>query len=195
MDLVGAKRVRIQPAGSSEIFVIEGKESEGGVISAEIEGLSKEPSRVHASNVAYYVSNKGTGETSVTFTLLDIPGKVEDEILGYKTDESGISFVGDDTEAPYCAVTLESEDLSGEKAILAFFKGKFSRDAISAETTTNEAPEPEGSEYTFTPISDDRDGKSEGQVMAKYVGNEEATIQELEDLVFDTTVVGGLGEQ
>lgn len=184
MDLVGAKRVRIQPAGSNEIFVIEGKESEGGVISAEIEGLSKEPSRVFASNVAYYVSSKGTGETSVTFTLLDIPGKVEDEILGYKTDESGISFVGEDTEAPYCAVTLESEDLSGEKAILAFFKGKFSRDAINAETTTDEAPEPEGSEYTFTPISDDRDGKSKGQVMAKYVGDGEETFKELEKLVF-----------
>lgn len=184
MDLIGAKRVRIQPAGSNEIFVVEGKESEGGVISAEIEGLSKEPSRVHASNVAYYVSSKGTGETSVTFTLLDIPGKVEDEILGYKTDESGISFVGDDTDAPYCAVTLESEDLSGEKAILAFFKGKFSRDAINAETTTDEAPEPEGSEYTFTPVSDDRDGKSRGQVMAKYVGNDEETFTELEELVF-----------
>lgn len=194
MDLVGAKRVRIQPAGSDEIFVIEGKESKGGVISAEIEGLSKEPSRVFASNVAYYVSGKGTGETSVTFTLLDIPGKVEDEILGYKTDDSGISFVGEDTDAPYCAVTLESEDLSGEKAVLAFFKGKFSRDAVSAETTTNEAPEPEGSEYTFTPISDDRDGKSEGQVMAKYVGNEEETFKELEDLVFDTTDDGGSGE-
>ncbi|AYW50794.1 phage tail protein [Tetragenococcus halophilus] len=194
MDLIGAKRVRIQPAGSNEIFVVEGKESEGGVISAEIEGLSKEPSRVFASDVAYYVSSKGTGETSVTFTLLDIPGKVEDKILGYKTDESGISFVGDDTDAPYCAVTLESEDLSGEKAILAFFKGKFSRDAISAETTTNEAPEPEGSEYTFTPISDDRDGKSKGQVMAKYVGDEEETFKELEELVFDTTDAGGSGE-
>lgn len=184
MDLIGAKRVRIQPAGSNEIFVIEGKESEGGVISAEIEGLSKEPSRVFASDVAYYVSSKGMGETSVTFTLLDIPGKVEDEILGYKTDESGISFVGEDTDAPYCAVTLESEDLSGEKAILAFFKGKFSRDAINAETTTDEAPEPEGSEYTFTPVSDDRDGKSKGQVMAKYVGNDEETFTELEGLVF-----------
>lgn len=184
MDLIGAKRVRIQPAGSNEIFVIEGKTDEGGVISAEIEGLSKEPSRVFASNVAYYVSSKGTGETSVTFTLLDIPGKVEDEILGYKTDESGISFVGDDTDAPYCAVTLESEDLSGEKAILAFFKGKFSRDTVNAETTTDEAPEPEGSEYTFTPVSDDRDGKSKGQVMAKYVGDEEETFKELEELVF-----------
>lgn len=184
MDLIGAKRIRIQPAGSNEIFVIEGKTDEGGVISAEIEGLSKEPSRVFASNVAYYVSSKGTGETSVTFTLLDIPGKVEDKILGYKTDESGISFVGEDTEAPYCAVTLESEDLSGEKAILAFFKGKFSRDTVNAETTTDEAPEPEGSEYTFTPVSDDRDGKSRGQVMAKYVGNDEATFTELEELVF-----------
>lgn len=184
MDLIGAKRIRIQPAGSNEIFVIEGKTDEGGVISAEIEGLSKEPSRVFASNVAYYVSSKGTGETSVTFTLLDIPGKVEDEILGYKTDESGISFVGEDTEAPYCAVTLESEDLSGEKAILAFFKGKFSRDTVNAETTTDEAPEPEGSEYTFTPVSDDRDGKSKGQVMAKYVGDEEETFKELEELVF-----------
>ena len=184
MDLIGAKRIRIQPAGSNKIFVIEGKQDEGGVISAEIEGLSKEPSRVFASNVAYYVSSKGTGETSVTFTLLDIPGKVEDEILGYKTDESGISFVGEDTEAPYCAVTLESEDLSGEKAILAFFKGKFSRDTVNAETTTDEAPEPEGSEYTFTPVSDDRDGKSKGQVMAKYVGDEEETFKELEELVF-----------
>lgn len=183
-DLIGAKRIRIKIAGGNEIYVVEGKEKEGGVISAEVEGLSKEPTKVYASNVAYYVSRKGVGETSVTFTLLDLPAEIEDKILGLKTDENGISYFGEDTEAPYCAVSLESEDLSGETAILGFFKGTFGRDGITAETLTDEAPEPEGSEMTFTPISDDKEGPSKGQVMGKYIGSEEAAIKALNDQLF-----------
>lgn len=183
-DLIGAKRLRIKVAGEDETYVVEGKEKEGGVISAEIEGLSKEPTKVYASNVAYYVSRKGVGETSVTFTLLDLPAEIEDKILGLKTDENGISYFGEDTEAPYCAVSLESEDLSGETAILGFFKGTFGRDGITAETLTDEAPEPEGSEMTFTPISDDKEGPSKGQVMGKYIGSEEAAIKALNDQLF-----------
>lgn len=183
-DLIGAKRIRIKIAGGNEIYVVEGKEKKGGVISAEVEGLSKEPTKVYASNVAYYVSRKGVGETSVTFTLLDLPAEIEDKILGLKTDENGISYFGEDTEAPYCAVSLESEDLSGETAILGFFKGTFGRDGITAETLTDEAPEPEGSEMTFTPISDDKEGPSKGQVMGKYIGSEEAAIKALNDQLF-----------
>ncbi|MDN6491159.1 MAG: phage tail protein [Leuconostoc sp.] len=187
MDLIGAKRLRIQISGEEEIYVVEGKESEGGVISAEIEGLSKEPTKVYASNVAYYVSSKGVGETAATFTMLDLPSEIEDKILGLKTDDNGISYFGEDTDAPYCAVALESEDLSGETAILGFFKGKFGRDGITAETLTDEAPEPEGSELTYTPISDDKDGVTKGQVMGKYVGNDSAAIEALNAQLFGAT--------
>lgn len=183
-DYIGAKRLKIKPEGGNEIYVVEGKEKEGGIISAEIEGLSKEPTKVFASNVAYFVSAKGVGETSATFTLLDLPAKVEDEILGFKVDDNGISYVGEDTEPPNCAVSLESEDISGETAILGFFKGKFARDGITAETLTEEAPEPEGSELTFTPSSDDKDGESKGQVMAKYIGNDQTAIEALNKMLF-----------
>jgi len=193
-DYIGAKRLKIKVLGEDKIYTVEGKQAEGGVVSAEIEGLSKEPTKVYASNVAYYVSAKGVGETSVTFALLDLPSQIEDIILGYKTSESGISFLGEDTEAPDCAIAFESEDMQGETAILGFFKGKFTRDAISAETLTAEAPEPEGAEFVFTPVSDDKEGDSKGQVMGKYVGSEKSSIEELNSLLFGSENEGGNGE-
>lgn len=93
---------------AANLYVIEGEQDKGATVSAEISGLSKEPSKVYGSNIAYYVSQKGTGDVSATFGLLDLPTEVNDKILGYKTDTNKISFLGEDTEPPYCAILMES---------------------------------------------------------------------------------------
>ncbi len=95
-----------------------------------------------------------------------------------------ISFLGEDTEPPYCAVLMESADLSGDTAMLAIFKGKFSRESINFNTKTNEAFEPEAEEYVFSAIANDIEGDAKGQTVAKYVGNEEASITALRTMTF-----------
>ncbi|MEJ4209073.1 major tail protein [Enterococcus faecium] len=190
MTLVGFKKMTIGIFDSTgkipaaNLYVIEGEQDKGATVSAEISGLSKEPSKVYGSNIAYYVSQKGTGDVSATFGLLDLPTEVNDKILGYKTDTNKISFLGEDTEPPYCAILMESDDLNGDTAMLAMFKGKFSRESINLNTTTNEAFEPEAEEYVFSAIANDVEGDAKGQTVAKYVGDEEASITALKEMVF-----------
>ncbi len=43
---------------AANLYVIEGEQNKGATVSAEISGLSKEPSKVYGSNIAYYVSQK-----------------------------------------------------------------------------------------------------------------------------------------
>lgn len=166
--------------------VIEGKQDEGATVSAEISGLAKEATKVHGSDIAYYISQKGTGDVTVNFGLLDLPEDVNDKILGYKVDTNGISYMGKDTDPPYCSVLMESSDLSGEKAMLSVFKGKFSREAINLETLTSESFEPGAEEYVFTAIENDREGEAKGQTVGKYVGDVEAAITSLTESTFPT---------
>ncbi len=190
MTLVGFKKMTIgvfDESGNIPVanqFVIEGKQDKGATVSAEITGLSKDPTKVYGSDIAYYVSQKGTGDVSVNFGLLDLPEEVNDKILGYETNENNISFLGKDTEPPYCAVLLESSDLGGDSAMLAVFKGRFSRESINLNTLTNDAFEPDAEEYVFTAIANDADGEANGQSVAKYIGSEEASITALKGLVF-----------
>ncbi|MBU5366683.1 phage tail protein [Enterococcus devriesei] len=190
MTLVGFKKMTIGifdkdgKIPTANQFVIEGKQDKGATVSAEISGLSKESTKVYGSDIAYYISQKGTGDVSATFGLLDLPEDLNDKILGYKTNENKISFLGEDTEPPYCAVLMESSDLSGETAMLTIFKGKFSRESINLNTTTNEAFEPEAEEYVFSAIANDAEGDAKGQSVAKYVGKEEAAITALRTMTF-----------
>ncbi|MFC0275322.1 major tail protein [Enterococcus devriesei] len=190
MTLVGFKKMTIGifdkdgKIPKANQFVIEGKQDKGATVSAEISGLSKESTKVYGSDIAYYISQKGTGDVSATFGLLDLPEDLNDKILGYKTNENKISFLGEDTEPPYCAVLMESSDLSGETAMLTIFKGKFSRESINLNTTTNEAFEPEAEEYVFSAIANDAEGDAKGQSVAKYVGKEEAAITALRTMTF-----------
>lgn len=189
--LVGFKALRIavhDKAGKvTAIHKIEGKDNQGGMISAEVGGLSSDPVKVYASNRAYYVVQKGTGDVSATLSALDMPEAVENEILGYKTASGGFTIIGENTEPPYCSIMMESEDLHGKKALLGLFKGKFSKDGVSLETKTNENVEPEGTEYTFSAVASDKD-EFAGQVFAKYVGDEESVITAMETAVIGTVV-------
>ena len=173
--LVGFKALRIavhDAAGKVKaIHKIEGKDSLGGMISGEIEGLSSDPVKVYASNRAYYVVQKGTGDVSATLSALDMPEAVENQILGYETATGGFTVIGENTEPPYCSIMMESD--------------KFSKDGISIETKTNENVEPEGTEYTFSAVASDKEG-FEGQVFAKYVGDEEEVITAIEAAVIGT---------
>ena len=92
--------------------------------------------------------------------------------------------MGENTDPPYCAVLMESEDLNGETAMLGLFKGKFSREAINFNTTTNEAFEPEAEEYVFSAIANDVEGEAKGQSLVKFSGDDESKITALKALVF-----------
>lgn len=194
--LVGFKRATIGIFDNDgtllESHVIEGKQNEGATSTADITGLSSETVRVAGSDIIYYVAQKGTGEVSVDLGVIDLPTEVNDAILGYRQTESKISMIGNSTEPPYCALLLESSDLQGETALLGFFKGKFSKDAMNLSTLDPSTPyEPEAETIVFNAINDDKEGESNGEVVGKYVGTDEAAITELRDLVLPAEVPAG----
>lgn len=167
MTLVGFKQATIQildedlkPVAGKK-YVIKGETNKGATSGFEITGLSPEAVKVYGSNSPYYVSQQGTGEVDATFSALDLPSAIEHEVLGRNADSNGVFHVGEETVAPYCAVLFESADLRGQKIGTGLYAGKFSRDAISAETLNGDSYEPEADEYKFTPISKTIDGKNQ----------------------------------
>lgn len=194
MTLVGFKRLTIAvldadgKVTADKKWVVEGKANKGATSTAEITGLNKEATKVYGSDIAYYISQKGTGDVSVNLGLLDLEEECNDAILGYEV-KNNISYVGENTEPPTTAIMLESKDLDGSTAMLGFFKGKFSRESINLSTLNGDAFEPEAESYVFAAMSDDKDGDSNGQTMGKYIGSEAEVISALTAQVFPETVV------
>lgn len=158
MTLVGYKRMTIQvldkdfkPVTASK-FVIEGTPDEGATNKFEITGLSKAAIKTYGSNIPYLISQKGTGDVKANFGILDLPFESEQTVLGRKTTE-GVTHIGEETDPPYCAVLMESEDLRGQPIGFGIYIGKFGRDAITAETLTEGDFQPAPDDYTFVPIS------------------------------------------
>lgn len=194
MTLVGFKRLTIAVLDNDgkvvtgKKWVVEGKANKGATSTAEITGLNKEATKVYGSDVAYYISQKGTGDVTVNLGLLDLEEECNDAILGYE-NKGGISYVGENTEPPTTAIMLESKDMDGTTAMLGFFKGKFSRESINLNTLNGDAFEPEAESYVFGAMSDDKEGDSKGQTMGKYIGEEVETIASLTEQVFPEAVV------
>lgn len=189
--LIGFKRIKIQPLDAAgkpegEIIAVEGNADEGASREATISGLSPEPVKSWGSDTAYYVSQKGTGDIKVALTVLDLPNEAEGRMLGYEKDtELGAQFVGENTEPPYCAITLESGDARGNAAIFGFFKGRFSKGDVALKTKEGTSYTPSGNSYTFSAVSSDREGKSKGKAMIQFYGTDEKKTA-VEALVFNT---------
>jgi phi13 family phage major tail protein len=190
MTYVGFKRLTIQPFAANgdllcDPIVVEGKKDKGGTVSAEISGLSKDATKVSASNIAYYISRKGVGDVSVDFGILDLPEDSVDIIMGYFKPEK-IAYIGENTEAPYCAAVLESENMQGEKSIMGFFSGSFTREKITVNTLdVTKSFEPEADSFTYSAMATDHDGDQNGQVVAKYAGTDTTVIEELKTQVLN----------
>lgn len=181
---IGFKRLRIQPlnddlTANGNPIVVEGDPNKGATIKAEISGVSKDATVVSGSNVGYYISRKGVGSPKVDFTLLDLPLDSETMILGREKSTAGVQYTGENTEAPYCSIVMESEDGQGNVALLGFFYGVFSKDKEEMDTEEEgKTFEPSGDSYTFT-ASASKQTATNGKYMAKYAGAEAAAITEL----------------
>ncbi|MCQ9212849.1 MULTISPECIES: major tail protein [unclassified Streptococcus] len=181
MTLVGFKRMTIRvldgedtPTLGKNLFVVEGKTGEGATQVAKITGLSNEPVKTYGSDMTYHVASRGVGDVKVETTAVDIPIVVENAIIGYKVVDDLI-YDGSSTEAPYCALLLESSTPAGDAAYLGFFKGKFSLDNLEIETLKEKQEELKGDVLTFSASASD-DEETRGDVMVKYFGKEETKI-------------------
>ena len=121
--------------------VVEGKANQGGTVEASISGLSAESVKVYASNVAYYVAQRGTGSVELSLSVLDMTPELTADLLGRKQNEAGITILGADTEPPYAGVLLEASTLTNEPIFFALLKGKFRLDEQALSTNEEELSE------------------------------------------------------
>lgn len=143
----------LEPDTTAKIRVLEGIQEEGGPVSFELSGLSKEASRVFAGDREYWLASKGVGAAAGNFGVLDVPTEIENEWLGLMVLGEGIEAFGDETNPPYIAVVAESETLSGEPMAWALAAGKFNRDGFSLATKTDEDFTPEAGEYVHNVVT------------------------------------------
>lgn len=142
----------------TDTYMVEGKANKGGTVEASISGLSAEAVKVYASNLAYYVAQRGTGSVELSLSVLDITEELSNKLLGRVENEDGIVLVGTNTEPPYAGVLMESQALDGEPVFFALLKGKFRLDEQNLATNEDELQEPDPDEL-------------EGQFVADANGN------------------------
>ncbi|EOA7293775.1 major tail protein [Enterococcus faecalis] len=194
MQTYGFSRITIQQLDNElkpvagKKHVIDGKPKEGAAASFEITGLTKEPSKVFGSNIAYYVARKGHGDIAANLGILDVPSAIEHEMLGHKkaSEESKVYHIGEDTEPPYYAVLIESEDLYGEKLGFGMYAGTFSLDGVKGETLNDDDFTPEPGEYVYSAVSRQINGK---KVTVGFADNSEALAELTTELFGEETPV------
>jgi phi13 family phage major tail protein len=134
----------------------------GGAIEAAITGLAPTQNVLYASNVPFYVSSKGTGDTKIALTvgdLEDLPDGALDKILGRKKDgTSKITVVGADTEAPYCAVELLSKDKNGKVLFISLLKVRFTFEGDNMKSSDNNGATLSQDQLTGSAVARSSDG-------------------------------------
>ncbi|WP_150284161.1 major tail protein [Rummeliibacillus sp. TYF-LIM-RU47] len=153
-----------------KVFIIEGKPGKGGMVEASISGISPDSIKVYASNTAYFVSAKGTGDVKADIDILDIPQEMQEAVLGRKKHADGFTLIGEDTDPPYVAGILESEDASGQPVLYSLLRGKFSAGDESFKTNEDKPGEPESEKLTMDCTAND-----DGQTIAYGIGTELAS--------------------
>ncbi|EGO5142115.1 major tail protein [Enterococcus faecalis] len=192
MQTYGFSRITIQQLDNElkpvagKKHIIDGKPKEGAAASFEITGLTKEPSKAFGSNIAYYVARKGHGDIAANLGILDVPSATEHEMLGHKkaSEESKVYHIGEDTEPPYYAVLIESEDLYGEKLGFGMYAGTFSLDGVKGETLNDDDFTPEPGEYVYSAVSRQINGK---KVTVGFADNSEALAELTTELFGEET--------
>ncbi|GGH83548.1 phi13 family phage major tail protein [Pullulanibacillus pueri] len=187
MATVGFKSAKIavldenEKTSADNIFTAD--EKTAGAIEAAITGLAPTQNVVYASNVPYYVSSKGTGDIKIALTVADLEALPEgalDKILGREKNEDGITTIGANTEAPYCAVGLYTDDKNGKALFIGLLKVKFTFDGDDIKSTDNNGSTLSSDVLNGSGVSRASDGLS----WAKAREADDVTQDQFEDFIF-----------
>lgn len=122
------------------IFTINDKKyvvdkTQGGTIEAKITGIANEAITVDASDIPFFIYQKGVGKISCDLTMFDlqsVEGLYED-LFGVET-VNGVSVVGVNTAPAYTSLVLVSENADGKDLFFGLTKGKFAHPDIDLGT-------------------------------------------------------------
>ncbi len=144
----------------------------GGTIDAKISGISNEAITVDASDVPFFVYQKGVGQITCDLTLFDIQSvpNLYKKLYGIQ-EEEGISILGSETKPAYTSLVLISENHESAPLYFGLTKGKFGHPDLELGTKTSDGKvDPKTVATTGTFISDSR-----GYAYMTAVGSETIT--------------------
>lgn len=136
------------------IKVITIDESSGGTIELKTSGFSGQLNVEYASNIAYFVSDAGTGTGKIELSMMEIPSDVSTDILGDTVNEDGVYMTTADVKNPYVAIIAEAQDLNQKPMWVGVAKAKFATtDGNDLKTGEDKGMTPEKPSITGSAIT------------------------------------------
>lgn len=107
-----------------KVVVID--EDSGGAVELKTSGFAGQMNVKYASNIAYYVSNAGTGTGKIELSAMELPSDVATDVLGDELNEDGVYMTKSDVKQPYVSIIAEAQDLNNNPMWVGIAKAKFS---------------------------------------------------------------------
>lgn len=123
----GFRRIFLGIMDSDEkvIKVVKIDEISGGAINFKASGFTGQSNVVYASNIAYWISDAGTGTGKIEISAVELPDDISTAVLGDEVDENSIYVTKSDVKQPYVAIIAEAQDLEGKPMWIGIGKSKF----------------------------------------------------------------------
>ncbi|HCD07654.1 MAG TPA: phage tail protein [Lactobacillus sp.] len=153
---MGFRRVFLGIMDDNEnvIKVITIDESSGGTIELKTSGFSGQLNVEYASNIAYFVSDAGTGTGKIELSMMEIPSDVSTDILGDTVNEDGVYMTTSDVKQPYVSIIAEAQDLNQKPMWIGVAKAKFATtDGNDFKTGEDKGMTPEKPSITGSAIT------------------------------------------
>ena len=182
--MIGFKKLELRvldgatPELEKNLFEIEGEDGKGATQTAKITGLANDPTKTYGSDKAYRVTSRGVGDVKAEVTVVDLPLKVKNAILGYVT-KNNVTRVGSETSAPNCSMLLHTSLPDGTPFYIGFYIGKISMDSLDLETIKEKAEELPGENFTFNASSVKFTGDDEDYYVGFASGKDGAGLTQL----------------
>lgn len=136
------------------VKVVTVDENSGGTIELKTSGFSGQLNVEYASNIAYFVSDAGTGTGKIELSMMEITSEVSTDILGDTVNEDGVYMTTSDVKQPYVAIIAEAQDLNQNPMWIGIAKAKFATtDGNDFKTAEDKGMTPEKPSITGSAIT------------------------------------------
>lgn len=179
----GFRRVFIGIMDQDEkvINVVKVDETSGGAIDFKATGFTGQSNVVYASNIAYWISDAGTGTGKIELSTVELPDDVSTAVLGNEVDENGIYVTKADVKQPYVAIIAEAQDLEGNPMWIGVGKAKFgTTDGDELKTAEDKGMTPNNVSLSAQAIT----RKSDKIVKAKATASNGTTLEQFATKMF-----------
>lgn len=153
----------------------------GGAVEFKASGFAGQMNVAYASNIAFFVSDAGTGTGKIEISALEMPPDVSTVVLGDEVNEDGIYMTKSGVKQSYVAIIAESQDLNQKPMWIGVGKAKFSTsDGYDLKTAEDKGMTPDKVSLSGSAITRRKDKL----VKSKATNSDGVTLQQFAKLLF-----------